>query len=333
MTSTVVVAIPDEDDLVWKLSSEKVPHMTLLFLDDLSNDPNLGMVWEYIAHAVDSTLNKFYLDVTSRGVLGSDEADVLFFDPKYTKKLAEFRSQLLANPVIAKAYLSVDQYPHWTPHLTMGYPATPAKKPKEAYDSKLYGVRFTKIALWTGEYSGPEFPLQEKEYPGLAEEVTMSDVVEKHLAHYGIRGMRWGVRRNLSGGVEVSTTSIPGKKVIAKGGQGQPAHEDAIKTAISKQKAKASSTDALSTKDLQELVNRMNLEQQYSKLTQQKGFVDKLDADKKKVDKLIGAGQTASNVYNFVNSPFGQLIQGVFEAKTGVRLPRPKNSQARRAAK
>lgn len=315
MTNSVVVAIPDEEDPVWRLSSEKIPHMTLLFLDDLSNDPDLGRIWEFIAHATDTTLNKFYLDVSSRGTLGLEEADVLFFDPKYTKNLELFRSQLLSDPAIAKAYLSVDQHPHWTPHLTMGYPATPAKKQKEGYDSKLYGVRFTKIALWTGEYSGPEFPLQEKEYPGLAEEVIMSDVVEKHLAHYGIKGQRWGVRRNLDGGVEVSTTSTPGKKVTAKGGKGQPAHEDAIKTAISKQKAKTSTTDSLSTKELQELVNRMNLEQQYSKLTNQKGFFDKLDNDKKKVDKLIGAGQTANNIYTFINSPAGKLLKSAIKSK------------------
>lgn len=149
-----------------------------------------------------------------------------------------------------------------------------------------------------------------------SEEVAVSGV-EKMLAHYGIKGMRWGVRRNVGsdGRVEVTTTVRPGQKVVAKGGQGQPAHEDAVRTAVSKQKAKASTTDALSTKELQELVNRMNLEQQYSKLTQQKGFFDKIDQDKKKVDKLIGAGQTANNVYTFLNSPIGKGMKNIIKER------------------
>lgn len=311
--SNVIVAVPDEEDLVWKLSSEKIPHMTLLFLDNILEDEGVKRVWEYIAHAANN-LNPFYLDVTSRGVLGSGEADVLFFNPKYTKKLDEFRSQLLADPVIAKAYLSVDQYSQWTPHLTMGYPDNPAKEQKDPYDKKIWGVRFNKIALWTDDYAGPEFLLPEPEYS--IEEVAMNDKTETLLAHYGIKGMRWGRRKSEgSSAVEVSTTATPGKKVTAKGGQNSPPSSDAIRVAAAKQKAKTSTTDALSTKELQELVNRMNLEQQYSRLTETKGFFEKLDSDKKKVDKLMGAGQTANNVVTFINSPVGKALKKVIKAK------------------
>jgi len=99
----------------------------------------------------------------------------------------------------------------------------------------------------------------------------VSDVV---LAHYGKKGMHWGVRRasKYSDGPKgtnnpVVTKERPGHKVTAKGGENQPASADAKAIAISRQKAKKSSTDSLSTKDLQDLVNRMNLEQQYSRLT------------------------------------------------------------------
>lgn len=88
--------------------------------------------------------------------------------------------------------------------------------------------------------------------------------------------MRWGVRRNDGNPVEVSLDSQPGSKVTTKGGYNQPASEDAKKVAVSKQKAKTSSTDSLSTKELQELVNRMNLEQQYSKLTSKNTSLDNI---------------------------------------------------------
>jgi len=87
---------------------------------------------------------------------------------------------------------------------------------------------------------------------------------ETVLQHYGVKGMKWGKRKSVA--TSVTTTATPGKRVKATGGTLQPASEDAIKTAATKQRAKKSTTDSLSTKELQELVTRMNLEQQYERL-------------------------------------------------------------------
>lgn len=101
------------------------------------------------------------------------------------------------------------------------------------------------------------------------------------LAHYGKKGMKWGVSTS---GVESTSSKSsrfrrpaqnvvvkqkPGKFVRTSGGKRQTASDDAVKTAASKQFAKKSTTDALSTKQLQEAVTRMNLEMQYSKLLKQ----------------------------------------------------------------
>lgn len=94
------------------------------------------------------------------------------------------------------------------------------------------------------------------------------DAVNEVLAHYGVLGMHWGVRK----GRGLPTAVVLGNKkgrVSAKGGENQPAHDDAKIAAKSKRVAKKSSTDALSTEELQHLVNRMNLEQQYAKLSTQ----------------------------------------------------------------
>lgn len=87
---------------------------------------------------------------------------------------------------------------------------------------------------------------------------------ETVLAHYGVKGMKWGKRK--SEPTSVTTTAVPGKRVKAKGGTLQPASDDAVRAAASKQRAKKSTTDSLSNKELQELVTRMNLEQQYARL-------------------------------------------------------------------
>lgn len=65
--------------------------------------------------------------------------------------------------------------------------------------------------------------------------------------------MRWGRRAR----VEV-TESVATPK--------PPASSDALKTSEYKQRAKVGGTAALNTKELQELVNRQNLEQQYDRL-------------------------------------------------------------------
>lgn len=85
------------------------------------------------------------------------------------------------------------------------------------------------------------------------------------IRHYGVKGMRWGVRKERTP-TDVVVKQTPGKHVKTAGGKNQPASEDAVKVAKLRQTAKKSTTDALSTQELQLLVSRMNLEQQYSNL-------------------------------------------------------------------
>lgn len=75
----------------------------------------------------------------------------------------------------------------------------------------------------------------------------MSEV--EYLAHYGVKGMRWGVRKKDRG------SSDDG-----------PKSEDASRARAHRSTVKKGGTDALSNKELQELVTRLNLEQQYSRL-------------------------------------------------------------------
>lgn len=266
----VIVALPNKDDYVWKISSEKVPHLTLLFLGETDLGSELIDAVQYVEHAAAISLRRFGMSVDHRGELGEDKADVLFFNKTYSRKIEEFRSYLLKNQAIAKAYHSVPQFPSWTPHLTLGYPESPAKPDNRDYPG-LSWVNFDRIAVWTEDSAGPEFQLKEDSDM----EVSMSSPVDNILAHYGVRGMRWGIRRSrgsLSGPSEVTVKTKSGKKVQLKtsGGKGHPATEEAIKTAVTRQKGRASSTHALTNAELQAAIARMNLEQQYTRLSNQK---------------------------------------------------------------
>jgi hypothetical protein len=93
------------------------------------------------------------------------------------------------------------------------------------------------------------------------------------LEHFGIRGMHWGVRRSkaeLSGPTPVIVKVKPGQKIVTKGGKGYKPVEEAINAAVVKQRAKSSGVQSLSNQELQAAVNRMNLEQSYTKLNPKK---------------------------------------------------------------
>lgn len=174
MAGLVIVAIPDENDRVWKVSSEKVPHLTLLFLgEDAEAVPNLDQIMLFVEHAANTSLRRFYLPVDRRGELGADKADVLFFkkDRYDFKAIRDFRAVLLQDPNIKKAYDASSQFETpeyvgapgqpWIPHLTLGYPGSPAKPIPDDQMSAFYDVQFNKIAVWMGDYDGPEFLLKD----------------------------------------------------------------------------------------------------------------------------------------------------------------------------
>ena len=121
----------------------------------------------------------------------------------------------------------------------------------------------------------------------------LSDTV---LAHYGIKGMRWGVRRDRSP-VDVTVKTKPGSRVKAEGGHNQPASEDAVTAARLHQMAKKSTTDSLSTKDLQLLVNRMNLERQFQSL-EKEGVRDSKGKKAAKAFLKEGGKEFAGSVIN-----------------------------------
>lgn len=287
---TAIVAIPREDDYVWKLSSEKVPHMTLLYLGDLTDPAKISHIVQYVEHAVKTSLVRFGLNVDRRGELGPDKADVLFFKGWGLPKVEQFRSHLLKDLDIFMAHASASQYEGWTPHLTMGYPTSPAKKDPRDYPGTSF-VSFDRIAVWTGNYEGPTFDIPSDEDLW---EVAMSDSVDSVLAHFGVKGMKWGIRKNKP------------SKITSTDAQRAKDAQDIIKK---------HGTQALDNKDLQHLVTRMNLERQYNNvMASNPGKVKKGYGF---VKDLIGVAKTGQDVYNLVNSPMSKAVGSAIAKEAG----------------
>ena len=149
-TDVIIVALPAADDPVVRASSEKAAHMTMIYFGKQSlADDVIEAAREQLALLAASTA-PVTAPVLSREVLGDNEADVLMVDPG---PLRSVRDALLEDPKLRAAYDAVKQYPQWTPHVTLGYPDRPATaSPPE-------GVVFDRLALWTEDDAGEEFPL------------------------------------------------------------------------------------------------------------------------------------------------------------------------------
>lgn len=293
----VIVALPSESDQVRKVSSEKEPHLTLLYLGEPDYDVDqLIHIGEYIQYAA-SQLSAFGLEVVERGTLGDNDADVLFFNKKWAKEVATFREHLLQDPLISAAYHSADQFPDWTPHLTMGYPETPAKKdPQES--GEFYSVRFDRIAMWIEDSDGPTFQLKPYSYDM---EVAMSQIKSPsaamdELSHYGVKGMKWGVNRAESGSSGGSS-----------GGRPPAASADHKVAASSQKKVESGGTRSLSNQELQGLINRMNLEKQYHTMTAQ--HTTEIDRGMQNVQKALKVGKTVEDVRKFMKTPTGKAVK------------------------
>ena len=201
MTSWTIVAIPEDGESVWKTSSEKIPHLTILYLGEQSDPEKARHITEYLSHAVNTSIHKFVLNVRNRGILGDKQADVLFFEDKRPNQkvveLFDFRSQLLADPVISECFNSTEQFPGWTPHLTLGYPGRPMKKGEGIDSLPPYAVYFDKIAFWVDDFDGPTFTLDYSDPFSMAMDSLSHRNAERAAAHQIPETARDVIMRNV----------------------------------------------------------------------------------------------------------------------------------------
>lgn len=151
-----IFLIPAEDDSIHAISSENKAHVTVCWLGmDDEQQVDLDELRAAVEQ-VSAEQGPIVAEVKERGTLGDDEADVLFLEGD---SLLALREALMAQGVVATQVNSVEQYPQWTPHITLGYPDTPANEGDLPTD-----IALDRLALWVGD-DGDEFVLTGEAMP------------------------------------------------------------------------------------------------------------------------------------------------------------------------
>ncbi|QWY82761.1 head maturation protease [Arthrobacter phage SilentRX] len=153
-TSATIMALPAETDPVSGASSEADgAHCTLLFLGNaaaLDRDALAAALERFVTGGQVGVMTE---KVAGRATLGPNKADVALIDGA---SLVNIRNGLLEDNTIVQAFQSVEQYPTWIPHVTLGYPETPASA-----EFTGESITFDRLALWFGEDRTAVYPLGE----------------------------------------------------------------------------------------------------------------------------------------------------------------------------
>lgn len=140
-TAKVIALLPRDDDPVRQIASGDHPHTTLFYLGDGETD--MEELKKLVKAAAD--LGYTYPDpfdmIAGEGTLGVEGAHVYFLDARFSEKV---RSQMEVDPWLQSELNKAEQFPTWTPHMTIGYPDAPAERVSERPD----GIVYDRIAIF-----------------------------------------------------------------------------------------------------------------------------------------------------------------------------------------
>ena len=131
----------------------------------------------------------------------------------------------------------------------------------------------------------------------------MTETAEDYeLFHYGVKGMKWGVRTS-GGGVKTSRLE---RKLAEKAAEAKT-HSADHKTA---QKLRRKPLETMSNDDIRMLNKRLELETNYARLmesTRKKGTIEK------GLDFALGVNKKTDRVATAYNSPTANLVKKAFQ--------------------
>jgi 2'-5' RNA ligase len=298
-TTAVLVALPSVMDPI-RLVGDEDKHATLLFFGETATLPDDAKT--VLLNAVGQAaklIMPFSEGITDVARLGSENPPALVA-MLTNNTLGMIRDVLQINPRLVEFLSNGTQHPGYTPHVTLAYPDYSNEAKLRDLVKKLYPVKFDRLALWWGDEQ-IEFSLGSSTYNDT--EMSMSDNLEEFLAHHGIKGQRWGVRRSSSEIQRATITKPDGEQTLAvvnnKTKTAMEVHGDKKGTIATEYRLTKYGTDVVSNKELDSYMKRVDLEKKYATYATSK------QASNKGVKKFIG-----EVISNAAKNEVAQLSQG-----------------------
>lgn len=123
------------------------------------------------------------------------------------------------------------------------------------------------------------------------------------LAHYGIKGMKWGVRRKRGSDGRVKGSG--GRDADGRLQPGQPRAKSFDANQADKLKKKRISE--MTNSEIKQLSERLRIEQELKQLKAKDS--NKLKSGQERVKEIASVGKTLNDVYTVVNGPLGKAVR------------------------
>jgi len=153
-TGRCIVAIPTATEPIHHIGDAAEPkHATVLWLGKPEENPDLDMdvVQDAVRGVAESSSGPVTSQVDSQGPLGDEDAQVVHLAGD---ELPALRENLLAAPELREGIGAVQQFPEFTPHVTLGY-GLDEQVPDDDLPEE---VIFDRLAVWDGD-EHTEYPL------------------------------------------------------------------------------------------------------------------------------------------------------------------------------
>lgn len=205
-TNAVIVALPAAMDPI-RLIGDEDKHATLMYFGETATLPE-GAKEELLStvEVVSKMSMPFGERVVDISRLGSENPPALVAMLS-NRCLEKIRNTFTVNPAVAGYLTNTEQFPTFTPHVTLGYPDYAGEAEIRPMAKQVRYVQFDRLAVW---WNGEQFEFPLSQYhdrmddeaawaDDLADSYSAQLQLDDFLAHYGVKGMRWGVVRQLKG--------------------------------------------------------------------------------------------------------------------------------------
>lgn len=296
-TAACIVAVPRNLDPV-RLIGDENKHATLLYFGETSKLPEdaKGKLIQILTLA-SRMFEPFSENIVSLDRLGSDNPPALVLKLS-GRRLPKVREVLTVVPEVNEYLGNATQYPSYTPHVTLEYPDFPREAELREQAKFLHSVRFDRLALWWND-ERYEFDLRDSGEVGESDDAYHGALAGDFLAHFGVKGMRWGVRRdrtNVSTNSGISAKKAPagtfgsavkdGKTVLVQKQRDGSWRETYLSAdEIAYRKAVVKPLHELNTREIQMIGDRRRQIQNYTDLLAPKAVAQKSELQQK-IDRL-----------------------------------------------